>query len=209
MKGSVVRYLVTAGSGRSDRLSIARAGVAAAAAGVVIFAAGCGSGGSPNPPGAPGSQPSSSAGKTIYQEKLRYAQCMRKHGITNFPDPKSNGDIVITSQDNVNQNSPQYAAASTTCMKALPNGGQAAPSQVQQELSQGIRHSQCMRAHGISNYPDPTESDGQISISMNSGNGPGQIDTKSPQYQAAQKACQSLLPRPGGPAGANAPAPTS
>lgn len=201
-----MRHLTKAGSGRSDRLSLARAGVAAAAvAGVVIFAAGCSSGGSSNPPGASGSRPAS----TIYQEKLQYAQCMRKHGITNFPDPNSNGDIVITSQDNINQASPQYAAAKTTCLKGLPGGGQAPPAQVQQELSQGIRHSQCMRAHGITNYPDPTESNGEISVSVNGGNGPGDIDTKSPQYQAAQKACQSLLPQPGGPAGSHATAPTS
>jgi hypothetical protein len=212
LKGSVMRHLTKAGSGRPDRLSLARAGVAAAAvAGVVIFAAGCGSSGASNSPGASGasgasgSQPASS----VYQEKLQYAQCMRSHGITTFPDPNSNGAIVITSKDNIDQSSPQYAAASSTCLKGLPGGGQAAASAVQAELSQGIKHSACMRAHGITNYPDPTLNNGQISMSLNSGNGPGDINTKTPQFQAAQKACQSLLPQPGGPAGAHATAPTN
>jgi hypothetical protein len=47
----------------------------------------------------------------------------------------------------------------------------------------------CMRSHGVPRFPDPG-SNGRTSL----GNG---IDPSSPQFQAAQKACQSLLPSGG------------
>lgn len=56
-----------------------------------------------------------------------------------------------------------------------------------------IRYSQCMRKHGEPNFPDP-DSSGGISIDSSSG-----IDPQSPTFQAAQKACQKLLPHGGTP----------
>ena len=47
----------------------------------------------------------------------------------------------------------------------------------------------CMRSHAVPEFPDPG-SNGHTSL----GNG---IDPSSPQFQAAQKACQSLLPSGG------------
>ncbi|MGO9179419.1 MAG: hypothetical protein ACLQHS_09130, partial [Candidatus Limnocylindrales bacterium] len=47
-----------------------------------------------------------------------------------------------------------------------------------------------MRAHGVPNFPDPKFSGGGISMNLN-GSG---IDPNSPTFQAAQQACQSLLP---------------
>jgi hypothetical protein len=41
----------------------------------------------------------------------------------------------------------------------------------------------CMRTHGVTNFPDPG---GQL---------PAGLDPSSPQYVAAQGACQSLLPQ--------------
>jgi hypothetical protein len=44
----------------------------------------------------------------------------------------------------------------------------------------------CMRKHGVRNFPE-----GPVTIGPHSG-----IDPNSPTFQAAQKACQSLLPKP-------------
>jgi hypothetical protein len=46
-----------------------------------------------------------------------------------------------------------------------------------------------MRAHGITYFPDPSSS-GPIAR-------PGSdLDPNNPQFQAAEKACQSLMPGP-------------
>jgi hypothetical protein len=55
------------------------------------------------------------------------------------------------------------------------------------------KFSVCMRAHGVRNFPDPS-AQGGISIGPSSG-----IDPNSPTFQAAQQACQKLLPNGGRP----------
>jgi len=54
--------------------------------------------------------------------------------------------------------------------------------------------SRCMRTHGVSGFPDPqvTTSPGQTSIRIRA----VAKDNGSPQFKAAQQACQHLLPGP-------------
>lgn len=57
-----------------------------------------------------------------------------------------------------------------------------------------MKYAQCMRAHGVPDFPDPKITNGGIGVPGGftfelSGSG---IDGKSPQYQAAARACQSL-----------------
>jgi hypothetical protein len=63
---------------------------------------------------------------------------------------------------------------------------------------QAVKFSQCMRSHGVPSFPDPTISGNRatIQISGNSSNVSG-LDPKSPKFQAAQSACQHLLPKGG------------
>jgi hypothetical protein len=50
-----------------------------------------------------------------------------------------------------------------------------------------------MRAHGLADFPDPSSQGLQI------GGGPGSdLNPGSPRFQAAQKACRSLMPGPKG-----------
>jgi hypothetical protein len=55
-------------------------------------------------------------------------------------------------------------------------------------------YSRCMRSHGVSDFPDPvvTTSPGQTSIKIRA----VAKDNGSPQFTAAQTACQHLLPGP-------------
>lgn len=46
-----------------------------------------------------------------------------------------------------------------------------------------------MRSHGISNFPDPTFSNGTVSF-----NEPSSIDTHSTQFTEAQQTCRKLIP---------------
>jgi len=49
----------------------------------------------------------------IVAQALRFSRCMRAHGATNFPDPESNGAIVIP---HAMENSPTYLAALHFCI---------------------------------------------------------------------------------------------
>jgi hypothetical protein len=50
----------------------------------------------------------------VVNEALRFSRCMRAHGSTNLPDPKSNGAIVIPQ---AMENSPVYLAALHVCIR--------------------------------------------------------------------------------------------
>jgi hypothetical protein len=60
----------------------------------------------------------------------------------------------------------------------------------------GAKFAACMRAHGVSNFPDPS-SKGAIEIGPDSG-----LDPNSPKFRAAQQACQKELPNGGRPTAA-------
>jgi hypothetical protein len=54
---------------------------------------------------------------------LRYAVCIRAHGVPNFPDPTSQG-IRISPSSGINLNSPAFLGAQRSCQKdSLTLGG--------------------------------------------------------------------------------------
>ena len=124
----------------------------------------------------------------------KFADCMRSHGVPNFPDPV-NGQIKLQSKggsggNGIDPNSQQFKAAQQTCTKLVPNFGQAPSAAQSQALqTQMLKHAQCMRSHGVPNYPDPTFSGGAVSMQLKN------IDPNSPQFKSASSACQSLLPK--------------
>jgi hypothetical protein len=118
---------------------------------------------------------------------------MRAHGVPNFPDPSASGALSITPSSGINPQSVQVQAAFDACGKLLALGGHApTPAQQAQALAQALRFSQCMRKHGVANFPDPQGGGGgRVSLKLNAKSG---IDPRSPMFEAAQKVCQPNLP---------------
>lgn len=183
-----------------------RAGlVAAAAALVTVGLAACGGGGPASPgvagaaaaPSASASTPSasaaaggSSAGRSQGSrtaQGLAYAQCMRSHGVTSFPDPVTTGQAFKVGLSGLDPNSPQFQSAQDACRPLAPSF-QPNPAAQQQELDRDLKYAQCMRAHGIS-ISDPTQGSGGFVEGPQVA--PSEMGT--PQYQSAQQACQSDL----------------
>jgi hypothetical protein len=133
------------------------------------------------------------------QQAVAYSQCMRSNGIADFPDPiESSGRVgfsIVTGGNGtgaVDVSSPQYQSASTVCEKKT-GWGQVSPAALQQFLVGAVSYAECMRSHGITNYPDPIEHSTYVQNGPTPGDG---IDQNSPQYLAARKACQQLLSQP-------------
>lgn len=57
-----------------------------------------------------------------YRYALSYAQCMRSHGLTGFPDPVESGR-QLSFDPRADSRSPASASASAACRHLLPNGG--------------------------------------------------------------------------------------
>jgi hypothetical protein len=140
---------------------------------------------------APSGSSGSGSSEDASQSQLQFAQCMRAHGEPEFPDPSPGGGFLnAISASGINAQSPTYQAALQACKKYTPAGNMT-PAQSAADDADGLRFSQCIRAHGVPNYPDPsTGPAGEQAIDLR-GRG---IDLRSPTFQAANKACQKIVP---------------
>ncbi len=128
-------------------------------------------------------------------QMLAFSHCMQTHGVPNFPEPNSQG---VVQGSGINPSSPGFEAANKDCSHLLPNGGRPTAAQQAQGLAQALKFSQCMRSHGISDFPDPqSQPGGGIAIRIRAGQG-SNLNPQSPQFQAAQQACQGLMGKPFG-----------
>jgi hypothetical protein len=113
---------------------------------------------------------------------------MRSHGVTDFPDPNPGGGFGAPTSELLNN--PHFGTANSACHHLLPNGGAGGNNKVRQNLSQLLRLAQCMRSHGVPNYPDPNPNNAPVNLAQLG------INENSPQFQSAQRTCERLYPPP-------------
>ena len=163
-----------------------------AALAVVLVALGIGlaacGGGSPSA-SSNGSPSASNSSSKLEAQLLKFAQCMRSHGDPSYPDPVigSNGQPHLGGTPSKYQApTPQFTAAKAACYQYTPAGSET-PAEKTAALAKAVKFAACMRSHGEPNFPDP-DSDGQFEFTNSN------IDTNSPQFQSAEKTCQTLDP---------------
>ena len=66
-----------------------------------------------------GGSPSSAVSPREQAQDLRYASCMRTHGVPNFPDPGRDGAFTLPS--GVDQQAPQFQRATKACANVEPS----------------------------------------------------------------------------------------
>jgi hypothetical protein len=128
---------------------------------------------------------------TNTQKALAYSHCMRSHGVLDFPDPNSSGTIPKISPQQLGVSSTVFLAAQTACRYLLPNGGSGpSQTQVQQILNGMLKFAQCMRSHGVSNWPDPVvDAGGNPEFYLD-----GRINQNSPQIESKIHDCVHWIP---------------
>jgi hypothetical protein len=141
---SVIRYKPFMIRVRMRRPSLP---VAVAVVSSVLVLAACGSSG----------KPGGGSGSAIASAGVKYADCMRAHGVPNFPDPVSAGGGVQLS-GGINTQSPAFRSAQSACQKLLPGGLPGPGGRSATRIKQGLKLAVCMRAHGLTTFPDPTTS---------------------------------------------------
>jgi hypothetical protein len=153
--------------------------------------------------GGPAGSGSASSQAQPQKDALNYARCMRANGVPNFPDPNSGSGFTFNPGTGVDRSSPAFNAAQAKCQKYMNAGGGLAPGTQThpspQWLAKMVKAAQCMRRHGVPNFPDPTTTipspkilGGRGQISNIEGAifvFPGSIDTQSPLFTRAAKAC--------------------
>ena len=121
---------------------------------------------------------------------------MRSHGVTNFPDPSANGQLKIASNSGINLSSRAFNAAQSACRKLSGSGLTASGPSTPHIMALFLAFSNCMRAHGITNFPDPTTSPPPPAPGRTVSNDgvylfiPITTDVNSPLYKSASAACR-------------------
>ena len=129
-------------------------------AGLAFLIAGCG--GTNGPPVANLGAPTTTSAQPVQKSALRYSECMRSHGVPNFPDPSPGGGFEFSPDSGLSPSSPAVKRAQATCRKYLPVGGDMAPGAQTHPTPQLLAHmasiARCMRRHGVADFPDPRTS---------------------------------------------------
>jgi hypothetical protein len=130
---------------------------------------------------------------------------MRANGVPSFPDPQPGGGFAFHASAQV-ISSPAFKAAQGKCGSLLPgplSGAQTVSPQVQAHALAQLRQvAQCMRQHGVPDFPDPSTtrptdlSLGRYSEITNYQGAwlvfPATIDMQSPAWERAAAACGAL-----------------
>ena len=139
-------------------------------------------------PSHPASPPTTLTQAQQFQRLVKFAGCMRSHGI-DVPDPKRGSFQIPAGTD------PSTAAALRACQQWLPRldtGTAGRPNgNLTAELPGLIAYARCMRRHDIAML-DPNSFG-----ALNLGQVPGitnDFGRYSPQFRAADAACRHLLP---------------
>lgn len=104
-----------------------------------------------------GSSGTSSNPSSAQTSGIKFAECMRSHGVPNFPDPSGGGGGIHFDQSSgINPQSPAFRSAQTACAKFLPGGGPGGGRVSESRKLAMLRLAECMRTHGVSSFPDPT-----------------------------------------------------
>jgi hypothetical protein len=116
-----------------------------ALASVALIAAGCGSSDTAR------TSATATPGKATARDKaVKFSECIRAHGVTDFPDPDAKGDY----QYGVSVSPAVWKRATTAC-KDLQPSGTLSGKRTHEEQSGALKFAQCMRDHGVKDFPDP------------------------------------------------------
>jgi hypothetical protein len=126
-------------------------------------------------PGVAGAGPSTPFGQSSSRNSrsdqlLAFSRCMRSHGALQFPDPEPGQTDILLPPANegiYGVSASRLWPAVSACRHLLPPGQGAwyPRSQIPQVLHALRKFAECMRNHGILNWPDPKfDSQGRLGL---------------------------------------------
>jgi hypothetical protein len=166
----------------------------AALAMLAVIVAGCSNGSAKNgnTGGASSSGTASSADTggnkdaTARDKAVKFAECMRENGYPDFPDPKASGEFPTFG---ISVSPAVWTKALGACKELQPPGSFSAHLSFKQ-LSAARKFAQCIREHGVKDFPDPVQGQPIIDTTkIPSSNRPGGMTI----LNAAAHKCSDLL----------------
>ena len=131
----------------------------------------------------------SSAGNNTaatHEQAVKFAECMRNNGVSEFPDPDASGQFVygIKGGSSLDPSTAAWKKAFGACKDLEPPGTLGEGKRSAQQMEAALKFAQCMRDNGVKDFPDPTDTGPLINVK-----GAHSI----PGFQAAVAKCKSAL----------------
>ena len=126
-------------------------GPLAALAVVALIGASCSD--APDENGGAGNANAANQGKAV-----KFAECMRDNGVSEFPDPEPSGGLTIDGVVNGSSLDPSSAAwenAMAACEDLQPPGFTGDEDVTAEEQEARLEFAQCIRDNGVEDFPDP------------------------------------------------------
>jgi hypothetical protein len=154
----------------------------AALALIALISAGCGS----NAASETRSAGTGGSKKLTARDKaVKFAECIRAHGVSDFPDPNAKNEFEY----GVSVTPAVWKQATTAC-KDLQPPGTLSSKRTPKEQSASLRFAQCIRENGVKDFPDPVNGEPLVNTyKVPSSNRPGGMTT----LNAAMRKCGGVL----------------
>jgi hypothetical protein len=122
---------------------------------------------------------------TARDKAVKFAECIRAHGVTDFPDPneKNQFDYGVSV-------TPAVWNKATTACKDLQPPGTLSSKRTPKQQSASLRFAQCIRENGVKDFPDPVNGEPLVNTyKIPSSNKPGGMAI----LNAAMQKCRNAL----------------
>jgi hypothetical protein len=143
--------------------------------------------------GAPATDSSNGSASSNHEQALKFARCMRTHGVSQFPDPSGSGSLTldgVVNGSSLDTDAPSFTRALTAC-KDLEPAGFTGRTRTASQQQVALEFAQCMRRNGVPDFPDPTPGQPLIDTdNIPSAHGRGARDI--PGFQAAVSKCTGI-----------------
>ena len=81
---------------------------------------------------------------------VKFAECVRGHGVGDFPDPDATGDFAYGVSV-----APEVFTQAVEACKDLQPPGSLSSTRTPKQQSAALRFAACMRRNGVGDFPDP------------------------------------------------------
>jgi hypothetical protein len=124
----------------------------------------------------------------VHEQAVKFAECIRTNGVSEFPDPDASGQFaygIPSKSSSLNPSSAAWQKAIASCRNLEPPNFMPTSFTPTQRAAR-LRFAQCVRANGVPSFPDPTSNGPLIDV---------QGGQSIPGLQAAIKNCIRLNPK--------------
>jgi hypothetical protein len=131
---------------------------------------------------------------TTRDKAVKFADCMRDNGVSEFPDPDASGRLTIdgiVNGSSLDTSSPAWKTAIGACRDLQPPGFTGRKRSAEQQKP-ALKFAQCMRENGVEDFPDPAP-DAPLIDTTRIPSAAGRGARSIPGFKAAQAKCRDFL----------------